>query len=263
MTTQCTDPTNMSLQGTSGIVHCVPYKGDLEIYKHGFIEVSANGRYFIYHDGTPFFYLGDTHWLVSHERFGTSNVPGVASEFKYTVDKRVGQGFTVYQIEPIQQPHGGIHTASDEEPFYNLRDGLSDNDMPGFKNLDAKFQYIANRGLVISSAMLCWALDPAEYPKSYTKEYMALLGRYWSARYGAYPVLWTVAQEIDPPMYGHLNDEALAKWMAAAESLVAADAYNLRCRFIWRTRLQASHLNPRNGGTSHFIHGGLYNGLGR
>ena len=83
-----------------GPCECDPYSGNLEIYKHGFLKVSGNGRYLTYDDGTPFFYLGDTHWILAHERFDTSNAPGVTSQFRYTVDKRVSQGFTVFQSKP-------------------------------------------------------------------------------------------------------------------------------------------------------------------
>jgi hypothetical protein len=99
MTTSATDARNKGLDGVTATVQCDPYSGNLEIYKHGFLKVSPNSRYFVYADGTPFFYLGDTHWILSHERFNTSNAPGVASQFKYIVDKRVSQGFTVFQSE--------------------------------------------------------------------------------------------------------------------------------------------------------------------
>src|SRR4051812_15872096 len=84
-----TDPDNTQLNAATDTFTCVPYGGSLEIFRRGFIKVSPNQRYFTFADGTPFFYLGDTHWLVSHERFSVSNVPGIASEFKYIVDKRV------------------------------------------------------------------------------------------------------------------------------------------------------------------------------
>jgi hypothetical protein len=61
MTTSATDPKNKGLDGVTASVRCDPYSGTLEIYKRGFLKVSANSRYFVYADGTPFFYLGDTH----------------------------------------------------------------------------------------------------------------------------------------------------------------------------------------------------------
>src|ERR1035441_42790 len=75
MTTSATDARNSGLNHVTRTVRCDPYSGNLAIYKHGFLKVSKNGRYLTYADGTPFFYLGDTHWILSHERFDTSNAP--------------------------------------------------------------------------------------------------------------------------------------------------------------------------------------------
>jgi len=233
MITSCNDVSNAGLHNISQSIKCKPYSGTLDIYKHGFLKVSANKRYFVYNDGTPFFYLGDTHWLYIHERFNSSNVKGIASEFKYIVDKRAGQGFTVYQTEAIQQPHGqnsktggGKHDGKDEEPYCNFRNGFDENDIAGFKNIDRKFAYIASKGLVNANSSICWALDPAEYPDVYTEAYMAKLGKYWAARYGAYPVLWTVAQEIDKNMYNHFDSISINKWFAVAKSIADNDAYH-------------------------------------
>jgi hypothetical protein len=114
MTTGATDAKNKGLDGVTAMVRCDPYSGNLEIYKHGFLRVSLNSRYFVYSDGTPFFYLGDTHWILSHERFNTSNAPGVGSQFKYTVDKRVSQGFTAFQSEAGWQARSAQIRVTDE-----------------------------------------------------------------------------------------------------------------------------------------------------
>ncbi|NOX67416.1 MAG: DUF5060 domain-containing protein, partial [Chlorobi bacterium] len=71
MTTNATDASNSGLHNITTSVECVSYSGDMDIYKHGFLKVSDNGRYLTYDDGTPFFYLGDTHWILPHERFNT------------------------------------------------------------------------------------------------------------------------------------------------------------------------------------------------
>ena len=233
MVTSCSDVTNTGLNAISLSIKCNPYSGTLDIYKHGFLKISDNRRYFVYDDGTPFFYLGDTHWLYIHERFNTSNRKGVASQFKYIVDKRVAQGFTVYQSEAIQHPHGsngnatdGSHNGIDEEHFCNFRDGFDEKDIAGFKNIDRKFKYIADKGLVHANSAICWALDPADYPDAYSEEFMAKLGRYWAARYGAYPVLWTIAQEIDKNMYNKYDSVSIKKWFAAAKSISDNDAYH-------------------------------------
>jgi hypothetical protein len=233
MVTSCSDVSDRGLHNISRSIKCKPYSGTLDIYKHGFLKVSEDKRYFVYDDGTPFFYLGDTHWLYIHERFDTSNVKGVPSQFKYIVDKRVSQGFTVYQTEAIQHPHGqnskaggGNHVGKDEEPYCNFRNGFNENDIAGFKNIDRKFAYLAEKGLVNANSCICWALDPSEYHEIYTEAYMAKLGKYWAARYGAYPVLWTIAQEIDKNMYKNFDSVSINKWFAAARSIADNDAYH-------------------------------------
>jgi len=227
MTTVSTNPADAGLHQVSRTIQCDPYAGSLDIYERGFLKTSADGRYFTYADGTPFFYLGDTHWILPHERFSTSNAPGVASQFKYVVDKRVSQGFTVYQSEPIWQPHGGgTHAGADEEALANLSDGFSGADLAGFHNLDRKFQYIADQGLVHANAQITWAHDPADYSSVYTNAYMSRLAKYWVARYGAYPVIWTIAQEIDKNMYGKYDGTTIEKWYAVGQTIEDHDAYD-------------------------------------
>ena len=74
----------------NGSIECVPYEGDKDIYKHGFLRVGPQGRYLIYDDGTPFFWLGDTHWtFVTEEKWDDSNCPKYESQFRACVDKRI------------------------------------------------------------------------------------------------------------------------------------------------------------------------------
>jgi hypothetical protein len=230
MTTSATDAGNRGLNHVSGTVQCRRYSGNLNIYKHGFLKVSSNGRYLVYADGTPFFYLGDTHWILSHERFSTSNAPGVASQFKYTVDKRVRQGFTVFQSEagwqaPSAQIRINQEGIADEEADADFTHGFTNSDLAGFANLDRKFRYIADQGLVHANAEICWAGDPAKFP-IFTEAFMARLAKYWVARYGAYPVIWTIAQEIDKNFYGAYDAATIGKWFAAAKSIAENDAYH-------------------------------------
>jgi len=56
------------------------------------------------------------------------------------------------------------------------------------------------------------------------------LARYWVARFGAYPVLWTLAQEIDNDSYAELGgrffDYSNNPWVKIAEYVHAADPYS-------------------------------------
>lgn len=180
----CTDNTDGGLDGKHGTVGSNRYQGSLEIYRHGFIKTAPGVRYFMYADGTPFFYLGDTHWSMPGEPFDEM--------FKLIVNKRVAQGFTVYQSEPLGAK-------------YNFADGVSDADLPGLQDLDRRFKYIADAGLVHANAELFF---PPEITKPcYTDEYLKKLCRLWVARFGTYPVMWTSGQEVDNDFYFDRGDQ--------------------------------------------------------
>ena len=215
-TTTCSDVGDTGLHGQRGKVTVTPYRGKLAIYQHGFLKSSATGRYFTYADGTPFFYLGDTHWEAMHERFATSNLSGCPSQFKAEVDRRVSQGFTVYQSEWM----AGGGEGPDQEAVYYWEDGIGETDMPGFHNADRKFQYLADSGLVTANALQWRGVIPG-----LADEYLRKLGRCWAARYGAYPVLWTMAQEVDGSYDGDPANLD-AKWQTVAEALSQNDAYH-------------------------------------
>ncbi len=207
--TYCSNRADKGLHNICGEIECVPYDGELEIYKRGFIKISENKRYFTYADGTPFFYLGDTHWLMPSEQLDTSNADGIDSQFKFMVDMRLTQGFTVYQSEPISPPD------------LNYDDGFGEDDAEVFReNLDKKFAYVAEKGLVHANAQICFA-GSIQNPKL-NAEYLVRLSKMWAARYGAYPVLWTVAQEVDPDFYCHANAD---KWIIVGETLYLNDCY--------------------------------------
>ena len=211
--TVCSDTGNAGLHGQTGTLRCVPYQGEHAIYQKGFLTVEPGQRYFSYRDGTPFFYLGDTHWFLCHEKWEEANVSGIESQFRYTVDHRAAQGFTVYQSEPLGKPNMPV--------IYDLTDGLDERDIAGFQQLDRKFQYIADRGLVHAHSQLFFT-DEIQHPR-YTPAYLRALARFWVARYGAYPVLWTTAQEIDPHCYGTVPPE---RWFIVAQTVSEWDAYH-------------------------------------
>ena len=208
-TTVCTDESNAGLHDKKGSLTCVKYEGDLDIYKWGFVKTIPGKRYFTYDNGSPFFYLGDTH----------ANLPAIdLDDFKTIIDKRVQQGFTVIQSEPL-------------EAGYDLSDGVSEDDIIHFKNLDDRFQYIAEKGLVHANSQfffvstLGW--NRSKYPDSYLKK----LSRYWVARYSAYPVLWTTAQECDNDFYHERGDQnyfdaTTNPWKLVATFMHDYDPYN-------------------------------------
>jgi hypothetical protein len=207
------------LDGLGGTVGSNPYTGDLAVYQHGFLDISDNKRYFIHRDGRPFFYLGDTHWSIPFEAFDSSNVAGIASQFKHIVDTRIEQGFTVYQSEMAGPEYYALETFGEE-------------DLACFKDLDKKFGYLARQGMVHANAQLFWVAELIEKRDKYPDEYIEKLVRYWVARYGAWPVMWTCAQESDNDFYYDQEDGQKKcdaehnPWKIVLKALHRYDAYH-------------------------------------
>ncbi|MBR5427464.1 MAG: DUF4038 domain-containing protein [Clostridia bacterium] len=205
--TVCSDETNAALHGRTAEVDCAAYSGDLDIYRHGFVTTRYGEKYLTYEDGTPFYYLGDTHWELSQETW----------EMVETIcAKRVEQGFTVYESQPMDC---GFNTA--------VTENLSENGLEDLRDLDEKFRIIADSGLTHANSQFFWPLSGMTRlinnhggwtePKltgmlgtkkvtmpdlcDEAKAYLEKLCRYWVARYSAYPVIWTLGQEIDNDPY--------------------------------------------------------------
>src|SRR5262249_5799891 len=87
--TTATDPANRGLHNREGAVQVLPYTGTNALYRHGFLQVSADHRFLVHADGTPFLWLGDTLWGAT---VGLTE-PG----FQAAVADRRAKHFTVVQ----------------------------------------------------------------------------------------------------------------------------------------------------------------------
>lgn len=203
------------LHGVRGKVECVQVETGLGIYAHGFLRRSDDGRYLAYADGTPFFWLGDTHWRLVLERWDEANKAGWTSQFRGMVDLRVQQGFTVYQTNLMSFTHGSQHTGCwvAGKEFQEIDPGF-------FQSIvDPRMAYIAEQGLV-NALGLAWYQAADEHAAG-----MARFARYIVARYGAFPVVWTLGGEVagyDPV----LRRQRLDAWREVAHATRAADGYD-------------------------------------
>lgn len=184
-------PEQTGLNGCMGRVEAVPYAGDLDLYRHGFIRVADNPHLFAYSDGTPFFWLGDTHWEFAYrESWDASNHPGMTSQFRGMVDLRAEQGFTVYQTNLRSDMGAGDRYWIDG----GMAKGVEDVPNVAFyqRELDRRMAYIADAGLVNALGQ-AWAFAILG---EHAVEHQKHLARYLVARYGAYPMVWTLAGEV-------------------------------------------------------------------
>jgi hypothetical protein len=170
------------------------------------LKVSANGRYFVDQDGRPFFYLGDTCWLL-FQRMNHDEVE------EYLKD-RAGKGFTVmqaYVIRGLDKRHpDGNGSLLGESPFID-RDPTRPNEA-FFKNVD----YVVNRanelgmvmGLVTAKS---WHVN--NHPEKVFNEKNAFtFGKFLGERYKNNAVMWYPGGDSAPG-----KDEAI--WVAMARGL--------------------------------------------
>lgn len=203
--TVCSDETNAALHGRTATVNCAAYTGDLAVYQHGFVTTRYGEKYLTYDDGTPFYYLGDTHWELSSESY--EMVEAICA-------RRAEQGFSVFQSQPGAKS-------------FEVLDGVDETDMEGFQKFDEYFRIISDAGLTHANSQFFWPLSGMARlienhggwtePKlrgnlgtkkvtmpdvsDEAKAYLEKVCRYWVARYSAYPVIWTLGQEIDNDPY--------------------------------------------------------------
>ena len=200
-TTVCTDTENTGLHNQTNTLLCTEYSGDLELYKRGHVKVEEGIKQFLYDDGMPFFYLADTHWNLGNETLEMVEI---------IADDRVDKGFSVIQSEPL----GSV---------FKFENGVDLSDIHDLREYDQKFQIIANAGLVHVNASFFYPSSMTTFINNFggysdkvmgtathsTGEYemydiadsvkveLERACRYWVARYSAYPVMWSLGQEVD------------------------------------------------------------------
>jgi hypothetical protein len=210
-------PAETGLNGVEGTLVCIPYTGDLAIYKHGFLKVDPSGRFLTYDDGTPFFWLGDTHWgFAYNERWGESNHPEMDCMFRGVADRRIKQGFNVYQTN-LRSEGGFSGTKSrywvGEEP------GILPNIEFYQNELDRRMNYLADLGFV-NALGFAWSgsiIGRLELQKN--------LARYIVARYGALPMVWTLAGEVAGYSGGEVRQQCIDGWREVAKLVERIDGY--------------------------------------
>ncbi len=212
--TSCSDPANGGLHGHHGTFEVQPYQGNNPNYRHGHVKVSENRRYFVRADGTPFFWLGDTHWMMADfERLHENNAPQAPaglSQFEQLLDDRVAKGFTVYQnYFAGHDPHWW------RDAQYACLDPARFRDV-----LDPMIAKVVDRGLVVAQGIGLY-VTALKVPH----ESLARLAEYVAARYGAYPLVWFTGQEVNlPPRNGQPVTD-LEGWEGAARTYAETNGY--------------------------------------
>ncbi len=191
----CTDKENASLfdKGTIDVAPCLNPKTELE--KHGYVRLEEGKRHFVYNDGTPFFYLGDTHWMMpDFERLHECNYPGCScgNQFKHLADDRIKKGFNVYQTY-FSGARVAKH-ASGAEGWWKDNTFTLINPNAFNTTMDIMIEYLAENGMTIALGFGTHFSTAKGY--NYNVSAMKAFAKYCVARYACYPIIWITAQEI-------------------------------------------------------------------
>ena len=182
------------LSSYSGIIiarEITAYDGDNLLLRRGALCLSENRRYLQYADGTPFLWLADTWWQ------GMSSRLRWPEEFKWLTGERKAKGFRVIQFAA---GFGALVEAFDSrdtnEAGYSWEQRYERINPAYFDLVDLRIQELVRMGLV-PNIFGFWGYHVNWLGLEKAKQHW----RYLIARYGAYPVVWTVAGEAGMPWY--------------------------------------------------------------
>ena len=221
--TSCNDKKNKELHGKKGQIVVTPYQGDNPLYRHGPVHVSPDGKFLQHYDGTPFFWLADSWWHGMTPRLG------FPEEFGKLATDRKQKGFTVIQfaiafpcdIEPFDPR--GQNEAGDpwDKEFSSINPAY-------FDLVDQRIGKLLDMGLMPNIVGL-WGY----YMKWMGPENVSKHWEYLIARYGAYPVTYTLSGETTLAYYTDLADnweqykrEFREQWSQVAGFIQENDPYN-------------------------------------
>ena len=191
-------------------------KSPSDNFNHGKLQVSENGRYIRFEDGTPFFYLGDTAWELFH-RLDKSE----ANEY---LENRRKKGFTVIQAVALAELDG-LNTPNPygETPLID-NDPAKPNEAY-WEHVDYIVKEAENKGMFIG-LLPTWGdkVDPqwGVGPKVFNSENAYKYGQWIGKRYKDNPnIIWIIGGDRK---CGGDNYEI---WDAMAKGISSVDTNHL------------------------------------
>ncbi len=151
----------------------------------GKLTVSDNGRFLVFEDGTPFFYLGDTAWELFHRL--------TREEAERYLENRRAKGFTVIQAVVLAELDGlNTPNAEGEKPLIDNNPGKINEAY--FKHVDWIIKKAEENGIFIGLLPTWgdkWSRRPGAGPVIFTPENAAVYGEILGKRYKNAPnIIW-------------------------------------------------------------------------
>jgi len=177
--------------------------------RRGIIQVAdkgtRQGRYFIYFDGTPFLWIGDTWWNWTKEEIAFES-------FKKLVDTRSIQQFSVGQLFFAGNGWGkssSLLDASYQHP-----------EIEHIQKIEKMIQYANEKGITVW-IHAWWSRDKID--ETIGEENMKRWWRYVVHRLQAYNVIWVLAGEYNMHNYGGLD---INFWNKLGNMIKSEDPYD-------------------------------------
>ncbi len=156
------------------------------------LRVSDNGRYLVYSDGTPFFWLGDTAWELFHRL--------TREEADIYLEDRANKGFTVIQAVVLAELEGETRPNAYGKLPLNEKDPSQPNE-DYFKQVDYIVDKAASLGMFIGmlpSWGNYWKTNPDNDRRLFTRETARIYGEFLGKRYSGKPIIWILGGDNNP-----------------------------------------------------------------
>ena len=178
-------------------------------WDNGRLKVSDNNRYLVFENGKPFFWLGNTSWLMP-ERLNRDDV-----EFYLTTE--TANGYNVEQVQVLcATPTYNIYGMAGNSHDFNFEKESTPGVYGYWEHLDYIVEFAASQGIYIAMDII-WGsqLGNMDVKKA------ANLGKFMGERYAKHPnIIWMIGGDI-------MGDKKPEVWDAMAKAIKRADKNHL------------------------------------
>ncbi|MDE5840253.1 MAG: DUF4038 domain-containing protein, partial [Muribaculaceae bacterium] len=193
-------------------------------WSHGDLRVSDNGLFLQHEDGTPFFWLGDTGWLLP-QRLDRD-------EAQHYLENTAGEGFNVVQIQVLNGvPSFNRYGQMSHTDGWDLEAAVKPGEYGYWDHLDYIVDTAERNGIYVG--MVCiWGglVKSGLMNEEQAKKY----GEFLAKRYGDRPnIIWIIGGDIR-------GDVKTDVWDVLARSIKANDPRHLMT-FHPRGRTTSAH----------------------
>lgn len=178
-------------------------------WKNGKLSVSANHRYLVHENGTPFFWLGNTAWLMP-ERLNRDEV-------EFYLNREREMGYNVEQIQVLNAiPTYNIYGMPANDGNFDFAKFTREGIYGYWNHLDYIVDMAAANGIYI--AMDCiWGSQIEQMDEKKAARY----GKFLGERYKDKPnIIWMIGGDI-------MGNKGTASWDALARAIKKADPNHL------------------------------------